>query len=49
MNENGNYGNPVRVYVDTNVSAKFVKIIQLYVGVVDRFMWRKDMETVVNG
>ncbi len=33
---------PVPDYADTNVSDKVVKIIQSYVGVVDRMVWRKD-------
>ena len=41
MNENGDYGIPVPDYIDTNVSIKVVKLIQSYVGVVDRFVWRK--------
>ena len=32
---------PVDVYVDTNVSDKVVKIIQSYVGVVNKMVWRK--------
>ena len=42
MNRNGDYGIPVPVYTDTNVSAKVVKIIQSYTGVVDRMVWRKE-------
>jgi UDP-N-acetylglucosamine 2-epimerase (non-hydrolysing) len=34
---------PVDDYVDTNVSDKVVKIIQSYVGVVNKMVWRKDM------
>ena len=41
MNENGDYGVPVPDYIDTNVSDKVVKIIQSYVGVVNRVVWRK--------
>ncbi len=32
---------PVDVYTDTNVSDKVVKIIQSYVGVVNKMVWRK--------
>ena len=32
---------PVPDYVDTNVSDKVVKIIQSYVGVVNKMVWRK--------
>lgn len=41
MNKNKEYGMPVPDYTDTNVSTKVVKIIQSYVGVVDKFVWRK--------
>ena len=41
MNQNGDYGLPVRDYLDENVSAKVVKLIQSYTGIVDRFVWRK--------
>lgn len=34
---------PVPDYVDNNVSDKVVKIIQSYVGVVNKMVWRKDM------
>ena len=34
---------PVPDYRDTNVSDKVVKIIQSYVGVVNRVVWRKDV------
>lgn len=34
---------PVPDYVDTNVSDKVVKIIQSYVGVVNKMVWRKDI------
>ena len=39
--KNGHNGIPVPDYVDTNVSAKVVKIIQSYVGIVNRMTWRK--------
>ena len=41
MVENGDNGIPVPDYVDENVSAKVVKIIQSYTGIVDRVVWRK--------
>jgi len=41
MVENGDIGIPVPDYTDTNVSAKVVKIIQSYTGVVDKMVWRK--------
>ena len=34
---------PVPDYTDTNVSDKVVKIIQSYVGVVNKMVWRKDI------
>ena len=39
---NGDVGSDVPVYVDENVSTKVVKIIQSYVGIVDRMVWRKN-------
>ena len=39
LNKNG--CQPVDVYKDTNVSDKVVKIIQSYVGVVNKMVWRK--------
>ncbi len=42
MNRNGDYGIPVPDYVEENVSTKVVKIIQSYVGVVNKMVWRKD-------
>ena len=41
MNENGDYGIPVPDYIEENVSTKVVKIIQSYVGVVNKMVWRK--------
>ncbi len=41
MNRNGDYGIPVPDYVEQNVSTKVVKIIQSYVGVVNKMVWRK--------
>jgi len=38
----GDNGIPVPDYVEENVSAKVVKIIQSYTGVVDKMVWRKD-------
>ncbi len=40
-NENGDYGIPVPDYVEENVSAKVVKLIQSYTGVVNKMVWRK--------
>lgn len=41
MNKNGDIGIPVPVYTDENVSAKVVKIIQSYIGIVNKMVWRK--------
>lgn len=42
MEADGNHGKPVPDYVDENVSDKVVKIIQSYVGVVNKMVWRKN-------
>ena len=42
MNQNGDYGIPVPDYIEENVSSKVVKIIQSYVGIVNKIVWRKD-------
>ena len=39
--KNVDYGIPVPNYTDENVSTKVVKIIQSYVGVVNKMVWRK--------
>ena len=41
MNQNGDYGIPVPDYIEENVSTKVVKIIQSYVGIVNKMVWRK--------
>ena len=38
----GHSGIPVPDYVDENVSSKVVRIIQSYVGVVNKMVWRKE-------
>ena len=43
MVKNGDNGVPVPDYTDENVSDKVVKIIQSYVGIVNRMVWRKDL------
>lgn len=43
MNKNGDLGIPVPNYTDENVSAKVVKLIQSYTGVVNKMVWRKDV------
>ncbi len=39
----GNHGIPVPDYVDENVSTKVIRIIQSYVGVVNKMVWRKEL------
>ena len=41
--KDGHHGIPVPDYVDENVSTKVVRIIQSYVGVVNKMVWRKDI------
>ena len=41
MKRNGDDGLPVPNYTDENVSAKVVKLIQSYTGVVNKMVWRK--------
>ena len=41
MVKRGDNGIPVPDYMDTNVSDKVVRIIQSYVGVVNKMVWRK--------
>lgn len=39
--KDGNHGIPVPDYIEENVSTKVVKIIQSYVGIVNKMVWRK--------
>lgn len=41
MSANGDEGMDVPNYVDENVSAKVVKLIQSYTGIVNKMVWRK--------
>jgi UDP-N-acetylglucosamine 2-epimerase (non-hydrolysing) len=41
MWQNGDAGLTVPAYSDENVSTKVVKIIQSYVGIVNKMIWRK--------
>ena len=41
LNRNGDHGIPVPDYIEENVSTKVVKIIQSYVGIVNKMVWRK--------
>lgn len=43
MNGNGDIGLPVPNYTDENVSAKVVKFIRSYTGIVNRMVWRKEL------
>ena len=43
MNNNGDYGIPVPDYIEENVSTKVVKIIQSYTGIVNKMVWRKEI------
>ena len=42
MNLNGDHGLPVPNYTDEIVSTKVVKLIQIYTGVVNKMVWRKE-------
>ena len=41
MHANGDDPYPVPAYTDENVSTKVVKLIQSYVGIINRMVWRK--------
>ncbi len=41
MHANGDDGLTVPAYSDANVSAKVIKIIQSYAGIIDKMVWRK--------
>ena len=41
MHANGDDAVDVPAYVDQNVSAKVVKLIQSYTGIVNKMVWRK--------
>lgn len=41
MHQNGDDAWPVPAYTDENVSTKVVKLIQSYVGIVNKMVWRK--------
>ena len=43
LNQNGDHGIPVPDYIEENVSTKVVKIIQSYVGIVNKMVWRKEL------
>lgn len=41
MHANGDDPYPVPAYIDENVSTKVVKLIQSYVGIINKMVWRK--------
>ena len=43
LHASADYGTPVDVYTGENVSTIVVKIIQSYVNIVNRMVWRKDL------
>ena len=43
LHASADYGTPVDVYTGENVSTIVVKIIQSYVNIVNRLVWRKDL------
>ena len=44
MKEKGILGKPCPDYVDESVSMKVVRIIQAYVNIVNKMVWRKDSQ-----
>ena len=42
MHENGDLAGTVGCYSDDNVSTKVVKIVQSYVGIINKMVWRKE-------
>lgn len=42
MHANGDVASDVLAYVEDNASVKVVKIIQSYVGIINKMVWRKD-------
>lgn len=41
MHANGDDACPVPAYTDDNVSTKVIKLIQSYVGIINKMVWRK--------
>ena len=41
MHANGDDACAVPAYIDANVSTKVVKLIQSYVGIINKIVWRK--------
>ena len=46
MVKNGDNGLPVPNYTDENVSTKIVKLIQSYTSVINKMVWRKEMQHI---
>jgi UDP-N-acetylglucosamine 2-epimerase len=42
MHANGDDACDVPAYVDENVSTKVIKLIQSYVGIINKMVWRKN-------
>ena len=42
MHDNGDDACDVPAYVDENVSTKVIKLIQSYVGIINKMVWRKN-------
>ncbi len=42
MHNNGDKGTSPQAYTDENVSVKIINIVQSYVGIVNKIIWRKD-------
>ena len=42
MHTNGDDACVVPAYADENVSAKVIKLIQSYVGIINKMVWRKE-------
>lgn len=41
LHANGDDACPVPAYTDENVSTKVIKLIQSYVGIINKMVWRK--------
>ena len=42
MYKNGDLAGEVPAYMDDNVAAKVIKIIQSYTGIINKMVWRKE-------
>ena len=43
MNKEGSFASDVPAYIEDNVSAKVVKIIQSYTAIINKIIWRKQI------